>query len=45
MDPETLAWTAGTQIDMGGCDCTNIVAGPNRVYVGTVTTEVIVIAP
>lgn len=45
MDPETLAWTAGMRIDMRGCDCTNIVAGPDRVFIGTVPSEVIVIAP
>ena len=45
MDPETLAWTAGREIDMRGCDCTNIVAGPDRLYVGTATDELIVIAP
>jgi glutamine cyclotransferase len=45
MDPETLVWTAGTEIDMRGCDCTNIVAGPERLYVGTVPGELIVVAP
>jgi len=45
LDRETLAWTAGRQIDMRGCDCTNLVAGPDRLYIGTRTDEVIVIAP
>jgi len=45
LDPETLAWTAGLQVDMRGCDCSNLVAGPDRLYVGTTTDEVLVVAP
>jgi streptogramin lyase len=45
MDRDTLAWVAGTEIDMRGCDCANILAGTDRLYVGTVTSELIVIAP
>ncbi|MFN2417752.1 MAG: hypothetical protein ABR593_02360, partial [Candidatus Limnocylindria bacterium] len=45
LDRETLAWTAGLQVDMRGCDCANLLAGPDRLYVGTTTDEILVVAP
>jgi hypothetical protein len=34
LDAATLAWTAGLQLDLGTCDCANILAGDDRLYVG-----------
>lgn len=45
LDPATLAWQAGRQVDMAGCDCDSLVAGTERLYIGTGAAELVVIAP
>lgn len=45
LDPETLAWTAVRYIGNGACECSSIVAGDGRLYVGTGEGGLIVVRP
>jgi glutamine cyclotransferase len=45
LDPETLAWTAVRDIGNGACECSSLVAGDGRLYVGTGAGRLTVVRP